>query len=669
MKIDSDLTSLAELVPQSPAWHFNIPIYQRLYVWGEDQVLTLLNDLANAYERGAELFFLGGTLLVEQQTDHGRMFDLIDGQQRFTTLWMLCQTWTRMLESPVGEARTSPMKPFLSVKLGDKVQSRLRFAIRPETNRFLEELAFGPGGQSAVGEDSTLRMRTAMALMRSLFEKRPLPAGVSSKEEHLAGLAEFVYTKVQFVVTRVPRETDLNKLFEVINNRGVQLQHHEILKARMLDALDEDERGPYAVLWEACADMENFVERNLHGLTDIPMHEITSFYEAGVFAKGAGIRAKIRTKHEGNSQDRMRTLDDILKAPVETDAADATAKEEEPPMWVRSIFGFPLFLQHVLRIWLFRAGRADVPRLLDRELLELFEKHFFDDKANRSENVRSFIDLLWEIRVIFDNHIIKWAEQGEEEIHLISQISVSLDNGKRTMSRSKSSDSHRGFSLLQSMLYHSQEITTQYWLTPLLLYIYKNPDKKTSGYFEYLRHLDDHLLGSDEDAPLVVRTRCFMEDPSRVCRLVFREELQRGSGVHFAHYWFYKLEFALWFQNENGSDLWKKFRMTAKSSVEHISPQTPTDRDDNKVDQALHHFGNLALVSRSLNSEFGNLPFNEKRQRFKNSNKNRIDSLKMDLIYEHERWNDELAFEHQKQMIDCLDRYYQRSLKRIFRDL
>ena len=42
MKIHSKLTSLAEIVAENPDWRFNIPIYQRLYVWGEDQVLTLL---------------------------------------------------------------------------------------------------------------------------------------------------------------------------------------------------------------------------------------------------------------------------------------------------------------------------------------------------------------------------------------------------------------------------------------------------------------------------------------------------------------------------------------------------------------------------------------------------------------------------------------------------
>lgn len=646
MEINSKLYSLAELVKESPDWHFNIPIYQRLYVWGEDQVLTLLNDLVNAYERHEDLFFLGGTLLVEQDGALGRHFDLIDGQQRFTTLWLICHAWRDALKS------------FLTVTTGKSTEPRLRFAIRPEVNRFLETLAFGDRGQSVSDEEGTKRMRVALDLMKSVFEKRPLPTGVNDLSVHLSGLTEFVFGKVKFVITTVPRETDLNKLFEVINNRGVQLQHHEILKARMLDALTEEERGPYAVMWEACADMENFVERNLSGLSVLSASEVTLFYERGDLLDTPTVRTKLQERMQGQSDHHVLGLEEILKSAEESPAPEAAVMDDDTdPTWVRSIFGFPLFLQHTLRIWLLENGRADLPRLLDRELLALFEAHYFQDSTKRAENVRSFIELLWRLRVIFDEHIVKWADQGEEEIHLISNISVSTSSGKRYMSRSRQTDSHRAFSLLQSMLYHSQEITTQYWVTPLLLFMHRNPGEKAERYFVYLRHLENHLLGSAAEDSLVVRTLAFMKDPWQRRSLIHQMELGNASGVKFAHYWFYKLEFVLWFQAKRDAEKWKKFRITAKSSVEHISPQTPTERDDNRVNQALDYFGNLALVSRSLNSEYGNLPFNEKRQRFLNNNKSRLDSLKMDLIYENEQWNDTKAIAHQQEMVDCVDRY------------
>ena len=331
MEIKSKLYSLAELVEESPDWHFNIPIYQRLYVWGEDQVLTLLNDLVNAYERREDLFFLGGTLLVEQDGVSGRHFDLIDGQQRFTTLWLICHAWRDALKS------------FLTVTAGKSTQPRLRFAIRPEVNRFLETLAFGELGQSAPDAEATKRMRVALDLIKSVFEKRPLPAGVTNLSIHLARLTEFVFSKVKFVITTVPRETDLNKLFEVINNRGVQLQHHEILKARMLDALTEAERGPYAVMWEACADMENFVERNLSGVSGLSASEVTAFYEQGELANAPTVRTKLQERMQGQSDHHALGLEEILKSPEEASAPEAVAKDDDAdPTWVRSILGYPL---------------------------------------------------------------------------------------------------------------------------------------------------------------------------------------------------------------------------------------------------------------------------------------------------------------------------------------
>src|SRR5690606_7118724 len=148
----------------------------------------LLNDLVNAYERREKIFFLGGTLLVEQAGGHGRHFDLIDGQQRFTTLWLLCHAWRDALT------------PFLATTTDDKrVEPRLRFAIRPAVSRFLEAVVVGDQGRAGPDDEATKRMRIALDLMRSVFAKRTLPAGVTDIQGHLRGLTEFVLGRVKFV--------------------------------------------------------------------------------------------------------------------------------------------------------------------------------------------------------------------------------------------------------------------------------------------------------------------------------------------------------------------------------------------------------------------------------------------------------------------------------------
>ncbi|WP_157831712.1 HNH endonuclease family protein [Pseudomonas sp. YY-1] len=176
--------------------------------------------------------------------------------------------------------------------------------------------------------------------------------------------------------------------------------------------------------------------------------------------------------------------------------------------------------------------------------------------------------------------------------------------------------------------------------------------------------MDNQLLGEMTDSSLVARSRRFMDTPWRTASaLQFEAALAKDDGVRFAHYWFYKLDFVLWYEQQADHEFWGNFRFTAKNSVEHISPQNPQATDTNTVSKEwLDRFGNLALVSRSINSEYGNLPFNEKRQRFLNKREyeKRPDSLKLDLIYSNVRWGEAAADAHQSAMVTAFRNHYLR---------
>ena len=96
-------------------------------------------------------------------------------------------------------------------------------------------------------------------------------------------------------------------------------------------------------------------------------------------------------------------------------------------------------------------------------------------------------------------------EEGNE-IHLICKLVKQPNNKYYSLIRQKIS-ANQGEALLQSMLYHSQQITTHYWLTPYLKYLI---DRKGQDSFQYLKHLDNHLLCSVEEEPLIERTRKFL---------------------------------------------------------------------------------------------------------------------------------------------------------------
>lgn len=66
---------------------YQIPDFQRPYVWEEQQATALVNDLLDAWRTNDGDYFLGSIVLVEQP--NGDNVDIIDGQQRLTTLCIL----------------------------------------------------------------------------------------------------------------------------------------------------------------------------------------------------------------------------------------------------------------------------------------------------------------------------------------------------------------------------------------------------------------------------------------------------------------------------------------------------------------------------------------------------------------------------------------------------
>ena len=85
---------------------FLIPEYQRPYSWGDDEVITLFDDLWEfSIERGqsSRTYFLGCIVSYKEKED--TMRQIIDGQQRLTSLFLLLRAIFYKLES--GDSKKS----------------------------------------------------------------------------------------------------------------------------------------------------------------------------------------------------------------------------------------------------------------------------------------------------------------------------------------------------------------------------------------------------------------------------------------------------------------------------------------------------------------------------------------------------------------------------------
>ena len=69
---------------------------------------------------------------------------------------------------------------------------------------------------------------------------------------------EKLLTTVQIIRTEIPENTDLNQYFERMNNRGEQLEHHEVIKAKLMSKLPSDDQAVFSAIWNACSDMSRY---------------------------------------------------------------------------------------------------------------------------------------------------------------------------------------------------------------------------------------------------------------------------------------------------------------------------------------------------------------------------------------------------------------------------
>lgn len=248
----------------SSDFEFAIPDYQRPYSWGTEQSLQLLDDLDGAIDRDPdEPYFLGSLVLVR---DSGRRAEVIDGQQRLTTLSIL---FAVMRDLTTNDSLRKELSDFIQepgkITAGTKPKPRLE--LRPRDAHFFREYVQTVGStdqlialdDNAVVVDSRRNIRdNARALRNEL-------AGWPAKR--LEQLAELVGSRTFLVVVATPDLTSAYRIFSVMNARGLDLSPSDIFKARTIGEVDDDDRAIYSKKWE---DAEEELGRN--GFADLFLH-------------------------------------------------------------------------------------------------------------------------------------------------------------------------------------------------------------------------------------------------------------------------------------------------------------------------------------------------------------------------------------------------------------
>lgn len=251
----------------SSEFEFKIPSFQRLYAWSEDESSELFDDLYEFYKNEAndEQYFLGSIVLAKD-TSHTFLYDVIDGQQRLTTLTILLALITSKLNGQdKDEFKSYIIEPG---KRSQNIESKPRLRLRDKENEFfkrhIQGLKFDELFKLNV-ESLDTEAKKNILKNSSIIDGR-IDNKFKNKNE-LFDFGSFLVQRCYLVAVSTTSTPAAVRVFSVMNNRGLSLLATDIIKADIVGAINEKIQPDYNAKWE---EMEVALSRD--GFNDLFGH-------------------------------------------------------------------------------------------------------------------------------------------------------------------------------------------------------------------------------------------------------------------------------------------------------------------------------------------------------------------------------------------------------------
>ena len=608
--------------------HYVIPRYQRAYAWEDKEIVQLIDDINDSTGD-----YYIGSLVVAKVKDKVETYEVVDGQQRLTTLYLLLHYLVSRgdLEGEVGKT--------------------LSFDCRPNSNYTLTHIQDLLSKEKPFADEED-RLEQSILNGLKVIDQKFTTGDAIDVDAFIERLMSVILYRIE-----VPEHTDLNRYFEIMNTRGEQLEQHDILKAQLMDYLSDrkKEQEFFSRVWSACSDMTGYVQMHFAkaerevifdgGWDRMPSDKWTDFKAC---------------LDMGQRADREVSVKDIIEPNFRVEEADGLLEDDKAPIRFESIIGFPHFLLHVLRAFL-EVGGASLngkkklgDQLDDKNLLTDFQKVISYGsigakpvKEHRALFARRFILFLLSSRFLFDKFIIKREYRGDDQDGVWSLKELCTSGAKKNKRpyyvntrlcypnewEKTYAPRNKECLMIQSALrvsYTSPKV--MHWITELLVWLFNN-NNKTERY-----KLTDE---AERIAAEAVKDNFLDLDNYEL-------------GVQTPHVVFNYLDYLLW---KGGKEKYEDFVFEFRNSVEHWYPQHPSEGTFEAWD-GIDTFGNLCIISRSVNSKFSNLSPESKMKSYKKMVQK--GSLKLRIMGDiiergtSETWRQSECAKHEEKMISLL---------------
>lgn len=241
----------------SSDFEYVIPSYQRPYAWTTDEASELFEDLYGFYkdESGEDYYFLGTIVLIKEESVPSA--EVIDGQQRLTTLTILLSTLASVLDGNQRDTLCKYIKEPGNEFEGRKPKPRLTLRERDREFflKYVQELGFEELlalDEKGVDNESQRNIKNNSQLfLQQVSEK------LGSDANKIKKFVTFLLQRCYLVAVSTPSQQSAFRVFSVMNSRGLDLQPTDIIKADIIGELATDkERDEYDGYNERWEDME-----------------------------------------------------------------------------------------------------------------------------------------------------------------------------------------------------------------------------------------------------------------------------------------------------------------------------------------------------------------------------------------------------------------------------
>lgn len=279
-KLNVDQKSIKDLFQNSKA-DFLIPDYQRPYAWENTECQTLWDDIFNfafpdndysKFDSSKDEYFLGP--VVTFKNDNGQM-EIIDGQQRLTTLMLLLRAFYSMFDN-MQDAQSIKTKENIAKciwktdEFGSPDINLLKIDSQVATDKDKNEfMSILKSGTVCIGQKS--RYADNYRFFQSKIDEF-----LKSYPSYFAYLPTRILNNCILLPIEAESQDTALRIFSTLNDRGKPLSDADIFKAQFYKYFSQiDEKDKFITQWK---ELEELSEKIFNPIYGTPMDELFTRY-------------------------------------------------------------------------------------------------------------------------------------------------------------------------------------------------------------------------------------------------------------------------------------------------------------------------------------------------------------------------------------------------------